>query len=263
MASSNGIANEQMVHLITQQTIDLLATMKTDISQAKSLTETDRKSCEAICQRAETEYNRLKMDFLQETLTLIDQALNTSDQQILQQIHCAWSLQLDHVTHQCERIACPLVEMLQMLSQSDEKIGKKYWFFLGGAVVSILLIGTAFGFFIACYYPLSLVQLVGKGIFVMGAGALATTAIAANCKTICMPQDDVCTNEATRLILDKRFVNYWNSETQDSSTSEWATRMKRTIVTLNITEDMWQNREVLESIKTFAEGQFKSLQNST
>jgi hypothetical protein len=165
MVLDNQSANEQAVQLITQQTTDLLATIKNDISKAKSLTEEDRKNCETICQQANTEYNRLKIQFLQETLTLIDQALNTSDQQILGQIHRAWSLQLDRVTRQCERIAGPLIEVMQILSKSDEQIGKKYWCFFGGAMVSFLLIGTAFGFFIAYYYPDSLENLVGKGIF--------------------------------------------------------------------------------------------------
>jgi len=83
MASVYQSANEKMVQQITEQTIDLIASIKNNISQAISLTEDDRKNCEAICQQARTEFNRLNMQFLQETLILIDQALNTSDQQIL------------------------------------------------------------------------------------------------------------------------------------------------------------------------------------
>jgi len=204
----------------------------------------------------------LKIQFLQETLTLIDQALNTSDQQILGQIHRAWSLQLDRVTRQCERIAGPLIEVMQILSKSDEQIGKEYWCFLGGAMVSFLLIETAFGFFIAYYYPYSLINLISKGIFLLGVGTLAATVVATNYKTICARESDAYTNKAPRLVLTKPFQNSCNDRTEDSTASELITEMKRSIATLNITEDMWRNHETLKSIKKSIEAQFGNLQNS-
>jgi hypothetical protein len=135
MASSSSTANDQMtknaniqmVNLITQQTIDLLAALKNDVSQAKAFSEEDRKNCVAICQRAEQDYNRVKKEFLEETLILIDQALETSDENVLQQVHRGWSLQLELVTRRCERIAAPIVEMLRTLSKNDSIIRKKYW----------------------------------------------------------------------------------------------------------------------------------------
>jgi F0F1-type ATP synthase assembly protein I len=238
MASDNLSSNEQMVELITQQTIDFLATMKNDISQCKSLSEDDRKNCEAICQRASIEYNQLKMEFLRETLILIDKALNTSDEKDLGEIHLAWSLQLDYATHQCEHIAIPLIEVARILSKNDEQMEKKYWYCLGSSMVSLLLVGTAYGFFIAHYFPSSLVSLLGKGIFFMGAGTLAASGIAANYKKIPALKDD-------------------------ASTSELATKMKQSIATLNITEDMWHNSEILESIKEVAEARLRNFENST
>jgi hypothetical protein len=257
MASSNGIANEQMVHLITQQTIDLLATMKTDISQAKSLTETDRKSCEAICQRAETEYNRLKMDFLQETLTLIDQALNTSDQQILQQIHCAWSLQLDHVTHQCERIACPLVEMLRILVRNDKSIRKKYWVYIGGATMSTLLAGIAIGFLIAHCHPGCPLQLAAEAIVLVSLGALAAIALGIGCIIGVIDINTIWTinqrcSDSVKLIINKNF----------GQLAELTLLIKDSIATLKITEDMWQKHVVLASIRRSVDTELKHLQRA-
>jgi hypothetical protein len=251
MASSNNVANEKIVQSITEQTIGLLSTIKTDISQAKALNEEDRKNCEEICQRAEVEYNRLKKEFLEETLILINRALNTSNKNNLGQ--------LDHVTRQCGQIANPLIDIMLMLSRNDEQNEKKYWYFFGSAMISILLLGTAIGYFIAYYHPDSFGKMIGKGTLLLGAGALAVTAIVASCTNICSQENGICSNENTQLVSARPLLNYFNGRTQNSSTSELATRMEQSIATFNITQDIWQNREALESIKKSVEVQLKNL----
>ncbi len=92
-------------------------------------------------------------------------------------------------------------------------------------------------------------NVVGKGIFFVSVGALAAAAITANYKTICAQVSHVCTDERTRSVLAEPFPNYYNDRTEDSSASKLGTRMKKSIASLNITEDMWQNRGAFESIK--------------
>ena len=52
--------NEELVQLVTNQARDLLTQIRKDIEETSNLTEDDRKNCEAICQRVETEHTRLK-----------------------------------------------------------------------------------------------------------------------------------------------------------------------------------------------------------
>ncbi len=61
----------------------------------------------------------------------------------------------------------------------------------------------------------------------------------------------------------KSTQNYSNDQTDDTSASELAMKMKQSITTLNITEDMWHNRENLKSIKEVAEAQLRNCENST
>jgi hypothetical protein len=127
-----------------------------------------------------------------------------------------------------------LIEVERILSKNDEQMGKKYWYCLGSAMVSCLLTGTAYGFFIAYYFPSSLMSLLGEGVFIMGAGAFT----AANYKKIPTLNCNRCTNESPRFMAPKSTQNHSNDQTDDTSASELAMKMKQSITTLNITEDM-------------------------
>ncbi|CAF1340660.1 unnamed protein product [Rotaria sordida] len=138
-------ANEELVQLVTNQARDLLAQIRKDIDETSNLTEDDRKNCEAICQRVENEHARLKIEFLRESLNLIDQALQTSDEQQLKQIHQAWSWTLDNVTRQCENFAGPLVEVLRILSRNNPEMETKYATFITDSFALKLITGTYTG----------------------------------------------------------------------------------------------------------------------
>jgi hypothetical protein len=267
MASDNQSGNEQMVQLITQQTRDFLAAMKNDISQCKSLNEEDRKNCEAICQRASTDYNQLKMEFLRETLLLMDKALNTSDQRELREIHLAWSLQLDYVARQCENITFPLIQMLEILSRNDKSFKRKYWGYLGGTTMATLLTGTAVGVLIAHCHPGCVLQLAAEAVLFVSLGALAAIAIGIGCLTGVIDMNTVWqTNQrcsdSIRLIINKKFGQFINSSGEVPSESQLTAVLKENLNQLKIAEDIWDKPIVLESFRRSVETGLNKLQET-
>jgi hypothetical protein len=260
-------ANEELGQLVTNQARDLLAQIRKDIEGSSTLTDDDRKNCEAICQRVETEHKRLKSEFLRESLNLIDQALATSDQQRLKQIHQTWSWALDNVTRQCKSLAGPLIELLEVLSRRDANLKKKYAAFLTGAVVSSILAGAAVVVLAFHSHPGCAFQLAAEAVALVAGGSLIAIAIAFGFITGCISTARLRSvyqkcSDSVRLILVKFFPDCFNNSSKDPSNSDLATVIKDGIDTLNIKEDMWQNSIALASIKRAAENQLRNLQEN-
>ncbi|CAF0860339.1 unnamed protein product [Didymodactylos carnosus] len=253
-------ANEELVELVTKQAMDLLAEIRKDVEETKALTEEDRKNCMAICHRVETEHTRLKIEFLNESLILIDQALETSDQQKLIQIHEAWSLVLKNVTHQCKTLVGPLMEVLRVLSRQDKNLGRKYAGLLAGAVVSSILCGAAVVVLIAHAHPGCCLQLATEAVLAVSVGALIAIAIALGCIAGCISIARLrivyrkC-SDSVRLILVKWFPHCFDGSSKDPSDSELANVIEQSINTLNIKQDIWRNRTALEMLKRWAKNQ--------
>jgi F0F1-type ATP synthase assembly protein I len=258
-------ANEELVKLVTNQARDLLAQIRKDIEESSTLTDDDRKNCEAICQRVETEHKRLKSEFLRESLNLIDQALATSDEQRLKQIHQTWSWALDNVTHQCENLAGPLIEVLQVLTRNNPEMETKYAAFVTGTVVSSVLTGVVIGIIIAHYRSSSPLQSEYENIPGVTIGLLLAIA----CATGCIIGKITSTNirsvyqkwlDSVRYLLVKCFPSYAKNPIDISSEPEIAKVIKNSMDTLNINEELWRNHEALEIIKQSVQSQLQCLQ---
>jgi hypothetical protein len=253
-------SNEELVALVTNQAKDLLAGIRKDIEETKALTEEDRKNCAAICQRVETEYTRLKIEFLNESLILIDQGLENSDQQKLMQIHRAWSLALKNVTQQCKNLVGPLMEVLRVLSRKDKNLKRKYARLLGGAVLCSILSGAAIVVLVAHFHPGCPFQLAVEAVIIVAGGALLAIAIAVGCITGCMSLARLrvvyrTCSDSVRLILNRCFPDCFDGSSKDPSDSDLANVIQKAVDTLNITEDIWQNRPALEMLKRSAQSQ--------
>jgi hypothetical protein len=257
-------SNEELVALVITETKHLLAGIRKDIEETKVLTEEDRKNCAAICQRVETEHTRLKIEFLNESLILINQALETLDQQKLMQIHRAWSLALQNVTRQCETFAGPLMKVLEILSQNDQEMKTKYAGVLTGTVASSVLVGIAVGLIIIHCHPGGFLQLGFENILANAIAPLLAIVLATGCVIGKITSIDLRTAhrkglDFARSILAKHFPNYIDSPINDSSQLEVAMVIKKSIDTLHINEAIWQNREALEMIKNSIQNQLKDL----
>ncbi|CAF1566131.1 unnamed protein product, partial [Didymodactylos carnosus] len=212
--------------------------------------------------RVETEHTRLKIEFLNESLILIDQALETSDQQKLIQIHEAWSLALENVTRQCENLAGPLTEVFQVLSRNDQEMETKYTGVITGTVASSILVGIAVGLIITHCHPGSFLQYGCEKILPIA--PLLAIVLATGCAIGKITSTDVRTVQrkldSARSILAKHFSNYIDSPTNGSSKSEVAIFIRKSIDMLNINEDIWQSREALEMMKDSIRSELKHLQ---
>ena len=257
--------NEELVQLVTNQARDLLTQIRKDVEETSNLTEDDRKNCEAICQRVETEHTRLKTEFLRESLKLIDQALQTSDKERLRQIHETWSWVLNNITHQCENLAGPLIEVLRVLSRNNPEMEIKYAAFMTGTVVSSVLAGVTIGIIIVHYRSSSLLPseyenipgaAIGLLLAVVGAtGYIIGKLMATNARSVYQKGIDFA-----RYILLKYFPNNNNiNSTNYTSEPEIAKMIKNSIDTLNINEDLWQNHEALDIIKQSIQRQLQCL----
>jgi hypothetical protein len=229
------------------------------------LTEQDRQNCETICKRVEVEHTRLKIEFLRTPLWLIDQALGTSDPERLRQIHQAWSLALENVTQQCEKLAGPLIEVLQVLSRNNPQMEIKYSGVMTGAIVSSILVGVIVGVIIVRCHPSCLLQLGGKNTLVVAIAPL----LGIVCATTCVIGTLMSTNlrtvyrkwlDSVPAILAKFFPNYIDSGINGTSESDVAMVIKNSIDKLNIDEDIWHNPEALEMIKQSIQNQLAHLQ---
>jgi hypothetical protein len=196
---------------------------------------------------------------------LIDQALATSDEQRLKQIHQTWSWALDNVTRQCENLAGPLIEVLQVLSRNNPELETKYAVFITGTVVSSVLAGVAIGTIIAHYYSGSPLQSEYENIPAVSIGLL----LAIVCATGYIIGKITSTNirsvyrkwlDSAHYVLAKCFSSNIKNPLNNSSEPEIAKVIKNWIDTLNINEDLWRNHEALEIIKQSVQSQLQYLQ---
>jgi hypothetical protein len=258
-------ANAELVQLVTNQAKDLLAQIEKDIVETSKLTEDDRKNCMEICQRVETEYTRMKIEFLRTSLRLIDQALGTSDGEKLRQIHQAWSLALENVTRLCKTLVGPLMEVLRVLSRQDGNLRLKYASLMTGTIVSSALAGAAIGVLAFHAHPGCGFQLAAEVAIAVAGGALLAIAIALGCLSGCITIARLRTvyqrcSDSVRLMLAKCFPDCFNGSAKDPSDSDLAMVIKNAIDTLNIKDDIWKNPVALEVIKDSAQNQLKHLQ---
>ncbi|CAF0981639.1 unnamed protein product [Adineta ricciae] len=260
-------ATEELLSMITKETKTLLAEIHQDIQETKALTDDDRTKCMKICQQVENEHKRLKIQFLNQSISLIGQALETSDPQKILQIRQAWALALENLVRQCRTIACPLLELLGVLSRQDAKLGKKYAGLLTGAVLSSCLCGAAIVVLIAHYHPGCCFQLAAEAVLVVAGGALLAIAVAVGCITGCVTVARLRTvyskcSDSVRLMLVSCFPCCFDGSTKDPNEAELASIIEKAINTLNIKEDTWFNRPALEMLKGSAETERDHLTNS-
>jgi hypothetical protein len=258
-------ANAELVELVTNQAKDLLAQIEKDIKETSKLTEKDRENCMAICQRVEIEHTRLKIEFLRTSLRLIDQALATSDPEKLRQIHQAWSLALENVMRQCENLAGPLIEVLQILSRNNPEIETKYSGILVGTVLPSVLAGLAIGATIAYRHPDYFLRMGSQNISAL-ARLLAivggTTYVIGKITSTNLRNVYQNWREFVRSFLGKYLPNYIDSVTTGASEPDVVMVIKSSIDKLNIDENVWHNHEALEMIKESIQSQLDHLEKA-
>jgi hypothetical protein len=136
---------------------------------------------------------------------------------------------------------------------------------LGGTTVSALLAGTAIGFLIAHCHPGCVLELAAEAVFLVSFGALAAIAIGIGCLTGVISMSTVRkinekSSDSIRLIINKIFGHLSNGSDRIPTSSELALMIENNICMLKITEDIWQNRVVLESIRRSVDTELKRLQ---
>ncbi|CAF4232973.1 unnamed protein product [Rotaria magnacalcarata] len=218
---------------------------------------------ESICQRVETEHTRLKIEFLKTSLRLINQALETSDEENLRQIHQAWSLALENVMRQCENLIGPIKEVLQILSDNNPEIETKYSGVLASTVLSSSLAGLAIGATIIYRHPdyfLRVAQANMPGLDRLLAIVCTTTYVIGKITSTNFHAVYRNWRDYVRSIMVKYLPNYIDSSITDTSETDIVTVIKSSIYKIDIYENVWHKPEELNMIKESIQSQLEHLE---
>ncbi|CAF1361499.1 unnamed protein product [Adineta ricciae] len=247
------MANEELEDFITIQVTGLVTEIRENIQRAKALTDDDRTNCLKILYQVENEHKRLKIEFYNKALFLIEEALQTSDPQ--------------KNLGQCKVIAGSLTEMLGVLSQSDERMKAKYACIITGSVASSLLVGITIGLIIVHCHPASFPQLGIQSTLAVSLAPLLGVVFATACFIRKITSANVFTVHRKlfdygRSALAKCFPNYFENPTHESSGPEIATITRNSIDTFKINEDMWRDHQALATMKDSIRDELARLQKS-
>lgn len=231
------------------------------VTQAKKLSNQTSENCTKLLNKAYHDYLQIKMRFLRKTKDLIQEALMNPHVRY----HQTWSEAFGKETEKFKQVTESVLQELDSAQKESNRLKIKYRWLLGGAGVTSTICTTLVSGLILHSLPAHICPFTVNtdAIAVVVPIALLTGSfsfafigsmmeISSNCVT-----NDQRTNEVQRLIT-KWFSSF---DIQKNSNNKEALNKayEKALNTLQISESIWTNKDMLQILKNEAEDELNKL----
>jgi len=190
------------------------------------------------------------VDFFEEVKILIDKAVQNPSTNH----HRIWIYLMDTYVSECEKVAAPIMQVLNSIAAESVRLKNKYRFCIGSSVTCSIIGTVLAGVLVVHYLPVCGFTLTAGGLMLSVIGLIASIGIgisfvigAMNCSQIRAVYDR-CVTELKTLIM--KYMSCLLGKSLDTVTKEQLnSAIKVSLNTFKMEEAMWNDKEMLEVLQ--------------
>ena len=261
MSDTKILIDQETQNLLLGSAINLIKHIQEDIANDTKLSERTYKTCNDILTQASKRYTQIQMDFLEETKILIKKAIGNPEKRY----HKVWVHMMDVYVSECEKVAAPIIQVLNSVAIESERLKTKYRWFIGGTVTCSIVSTLLAGVLVVHYLPAFCFTLTAAGLSLAIGGLIVVIGIgiscvigAINCSKIRAIYDR-CVTEIKTLIM--KYMPYLLGKSIDTVTKDQLHKaIKDGLDEFKFKEDTWLNIDILESLQRQVDRSLERLQ---